>query len=99
MKKIIAIGMLLLVPQIAAARVYMCVDHETGETSFTDKACESAATREEVRVDPANLESGKGYARRPAAKTWSSEADRRKSGLQYNEDRRSIYNNSTASVD
>ena len=91
---------LLLVPQLAAARVYMCVDPETGKTSFTDKACEKAASREEVRVSSTNLDSGSRSARGGAAKTWNSQRDTRKTGNDYNAQRRGLYeNNPTASAD
>jgi hypothetical protein len=90
MKQLLVIA-LLLMPQLAAARVYMCVDQATGETSFTDKACETVSSREEVRVDPPNLNSGKTYIRPPKQKTWRSEADTRKTGLDYNADRRTSY--------
>jgi hypothetical protein len=96
MKNLMVISLLLLLPQVAAAKVYMCVDHVTGKTSFTDKACEVAGTREEVRVDPANLDSGSRYARPSKPKTWRSEADTRKTGADYNADRRSLYESKTA---
>ncbi len=81
---------LLLLPQLASARIYMCVDHETGNATFTDRACESSGSREEVRVDPMNLESGKRTDTKVVEKTWSSEQETRKSGLQYNAERRSL---------
>jgi hypothetical protein len=91
---------LLLVPQLAAARVYMCVDPETGKTSFTDKACEKAASREEVRVGSTNLDSGSRSARRGSSKTWNSQRETRKTGNDYNAERRELYkNNPTASAD
>jgi hypothetical protein len=93
MKPLILAALLLLLPQFAAARVYMCVDQVTGKTSFTDKACETASVREEVRVDTANLDSGQRYGAAPKPKTWRSQADIRKSGLDYNAERRSLYNN------
>ena len=68
---------LLLIPQIAAARVYMCVDPATGNTSFTDKACEDTAAREEVRVDGTNLDSGARSKSGAKAKTWNSEREQR----------------------
>lgn len=98
MKKIMVMAMLLLVPQLAAARVYMCVDHNTGETSFTDKACATAGAREEVRVQPANLDSGSRYAAKAKPKTWRSEADTRKTGLDYNADRRSAYESKMTAI-
>ncbi len=99
MKRLMVITLLLLVPQLATARVYMCVDQATGRTSFTDKACETASVREEVRVDTANLDSGKSYAAPAKRKTWRSQADTRKTGADYNAERRSLYQNkATAST-
>ena len=57
--------LVLMLPQAAAARVYMCVDPQTGKTSFTDKACAETSTGEEVRVNGANYSSGRKNA--PAA--------------------------------
>ncbi|MCB1703770.1 MAG: DUF4124 domain-containing protein [Halioglobus sp.] len=95
----IVIALLLMGPQLAAARVYMCTDHATGATTFTDTACETASSREEVRVDPANLDSGTRYVAPAKQKTWRSEADIRKSGVEYNAERRSVYENkATAST-
>jgi hypothetical protein len=91
---------MLLLPQLATARVYMCVDEISGKTSFTDKACETSAVREEVRVQAANLDSGARSAAPAKEKTWRSQADSRKSGLDYSEERRSIYEHrATASTD
>lgn len=95
MKQLMVIALLLL-PELAAARVYMCVDPITGQTLFTDKACASDSSREEVRVDPANLDSGRRYAQPARQKTWRSEADTRKTGLDYNADRRSAYESKAA---
>lgn len=100
MKKSIVIGMLLLVSQGATARVYMCVDAKTGSTSFTDKACEVTSVREEVRVDATNLDSGSRSRGGSKRKTWRSEEETRKTGLDYNNERRDLYGNSaTASSD
>jgi hypothetical protein len=100
MKKLIVIGILLLVPQLSAARVYMCVDSKTGKTSFTDKACQTTSVGEEVRVDATNLDSGSRARRGSKTKTWRSEEETRKTGLEYNNERRDIYDNSaTASSD
>lgn len=99
MNKLILLLALLLVPQLASARVFMCVDLDTGDTSFTDKACETAALREEVRVDPTNLDSGGRAAAKPREKTWRSEEETRKTGLDFNASRRGIYENrATAST-
>ena len=93
MKRIIVIAVVLLLPQVASARVYMCVDHVTGATSFTDKACETVSSREEVKVDAANLDSGGRYQAAAKKKTWRSQQDKRKTGMDYNAERRSIYEN------
>jgi hypothetical protein len=93
MKTLTLMALLLLVPQLASARVYMCVNQETGEASFTDRACETASSREEVRVETANLDSGKSYARPAKPKAWRSETDTRKTGMDYNAERRSLYAN------
>lgn len=85
--------LLLLLPQMAAAGVYMCVDPETGKTSFTDKACAKATAREEVRVGATNLDSGSRTRRGSGSKTWNSQRDTRKSGIDYNDQRRSLYEN------
>lgn len=92
--------LLVLIPQLASAKVYMCVDPATGKTSFTDKACATVASREEVRVGTTNLNSGSRSGRAGSTKTWTSDRDTRKSGLDYNTQRRVIYdNNPTASTD
>lgn len=91
MKKLTLIALLLLVPQLAVARVYMCLDQATGETSFTDKACERASVGEEVRVEAVNLNSGQTHGAPAKPKTWSSQADTRKTGIDYSAERRSLY--------
>lgn len=91
MSRVMVIALLLLVPQFATAKVYMCVDQATGQTTFTDKACDTASSREEVRVSSANLNSGKNYAVPAKPKTWRSQADTRKSGADYNAERRNLY--------
>ena len=84
----------LLVPlaQAASARVYMCVDPQTGATSFTDKACSKSTSGEEVRVDAANYASGRTTRTAPGGpKVWNSHRDDRKTGRDYNDDRRRLY--------
>ena len=99
MKKLVFTALLLLVPQLAAARVYMCVDDATGQTIFTDQACDTASRREEVRVPTSNLDSGQNYAEPSAQKTWRSEADTRKTGTDYNAEQRRLYeSNATAAA-
>ncbi len=91
--------LLLLLPQLAAARVYMCVDQATGRTSFSDKGCEATASTAEVRVPPANVDSGRRTAESEAPKTWRSDVDTRKTGRDYNAERRSLGDNrATASL-
>lgn len=90
MQKIIIMALLLGVSQVTAARVYMCVDENTGEAYFTDAGCSTNSTREEVRVKPANLDSGKRYVKSGKRKTWNSERDERKTGLDYNAERRAL---------
>jgi uncharacterized protein DUF4124 len=82
---------LLLVPQLAAARVYMCVDPATGKKSFTDRGCEQVAVREEVRVDPANLNSGSRTEVKRREQTWVTDRDTRKTGRDYANERRRLY--------
>jgi len=88
--------LMLLLPQLAAAGVYMCVDEITGKTSFTDKGCQTTASREEVKVPPANANSG---SRTQAIesikeKTWVSDRDTRKTGRDYTAERRKLADNS-----
>jgi len=98
MNRVLVFALMLSVSQFAAAGMYMCVDEATGETSFTDKACESEGTREEIRVNPINPGSDS-KARHAGKKTWRSEADVRKTGSDYNAQRRSLYENeATAST-
>ena len=84
--------LLVLLPQLAAARVYMCVDPQTGNTSFTDKACVKSTAGEEVRVDGANYSSGRQNQAGPTGpKVWNSHRDERKTGRDYNDERRRLY--------
>ena len=90
---------LLLLPQVAAARVYMCVDPATGTKSFTDHGCQASSSREEVRIQATNANSGSRTARSNSVKTWVSDRDTRKTGREYSaERRRLIENNATASA-
>ena len=85
---------LLLAPfsQGALGRVYMCVDPETGATSFTDKACAESSPGEEVRVNTTNYESGRRTASTSRGpKVWNSHRDSRKTGREYNDERRRMY--------
>lgn len=92
MKRILLFAMILLLPQVATARMYMCVDESTGETTFTDRACEAASSGEEIRVNPIN--SGEqGKQRGGKRKVWRSDAESRKTGTEYNSKHRSLYEN------
>ncbi|MEM8562338.1 MAG: DUF4124 domain-containing protein [Pseudomonadota bacterium] len=93
---------LLLVPTLASARVFMCVDETTGKTVFTDQACNGADMREEVKVQNTNTTSGSREkpAKNVRAKVWLSDRDTRKSGRDYrSEGRESEPSHSTASVE
>ncbi|MCB1676100.1 MAG: DUF4124 domain-containing protein [Halioglobus sp.] len=98
MKRVLS--MFLLLPQLAGAGVYMCVDPASGKTTFTDVACRNnAAAEEEVKVQSTNLASGRRSARPAAAGTWRSDRDTRKSGMDYNRERGGLYDNeATAGV-
>jgi hypothetical protein len=99
MKKLLILLLLLPLSQVATARVYMCVDPETGVTSFTDKACVKSTTGEEVRVDAANYESGRSAGRGASGpKVWNSHRDQRKTGRDYNDERRSLSENKTSAT-
>lgn len=81
---------LLLLPQLAAARVFMCVDEATGRTSFSDKGCQTTASQEEVRVEASNVFSGSRTAEAPAPKAWVSDRDTRKTGRDYSAEKSSL---------
>ncbi|MCB1700162.1 MAG: DUF4124 domain-containing protein [Pseudomonadales bacterium] len=74
---------LLLLPSVAMARVYMCVDPATGTKSFSDTGCDTVAVQEEVRVQVTNLASGRKTGAPVQKKTWVSDRDTRKTGLDY----------------
>ena len=95
----ILVLVLLLVPQLVLARVYMCLDPATGKTSFSDTGCKSLATHEEVKVQVTNVTSGSRTAADPPPKTWTSDLDTRKTGLDYSAQQRGIKGNkATASA-
>ena len=92
LRRLSVLFLLVLLPQVGAARVYMCVDPQTGNTSFTDKACAKAAPGEEVRVDGANYSSGRhNQAASTGPRVWNSHRDERKTGRDYNDQRRRLY--------
>jgi len=79
---------LLLLPQLSAAAVYMCVDPQTGKKSFTDRACDESASREQLHVDSANTASGAKTSRRSGNQTWNSQRDSTRDGRDYRQDER-----------
>tara|TARA_R110002110_G_scaffold406421_1_gene626462 strand:- start:294992 stop:295303 length:312 start_codon:yes stop_codon:yes gene_type:complete len=95
----IVLMVMLLVPQLALAKVYMCTDPHTGKSTFTDKGCETLTATEEVKVTTTNVTSGRNTAAKVSDKSWNSDRDARKSGREYNDQRRSVYEGSaTAAV-
>ncbi len=67
---------------------------------FGDFKGQTTSVGEEVRVDATNMDSGSRSSRGSKKKTWRSEEETRKTGLEYNNERRDIYDNSaTASSD
>jgi hypothetical protein len=92
MKRVLVIAMMLLLPQLAVAGMYMCVDEATGVTTFTDKACPTSNAGEEIRVNSINYDESH-KPRRARQKTWRSDAEDRKTGTQYNAQHRSMYDN------
>jgi hypothetical protein len=96
--KILLLLALMGISQLAAARVFICVDPDTGKKTFTDTGCQTTATQEQLRVNPTNLSSGSRSAKKSATKVWNSERDTRKSAVDYNEQQRPDgYNEATAS--
>ena len=81
---------LLLLPQLASAKVFMCVDPATGKKTFSDKGCQTSATREEVRIQTTNVESGRRTAGPADTKTWVSDRDTRKTGRDYFAEKRDL---------
>jgi hypothetical protein len=90
MVRVWVFALLLSASQLAAARMYMCVDEATGETSFTDRACENPGSREEIRVNPINPGASSKRAS-STQKTWRSQAEVRKTGSDYNAEQRDLY--------
>jgi hypothetical protein len=90
---------LLLLPQLAAAGVYMCKDPVTGKTSFSDKGCATTASQEEIRIQSTNVDSGRRTADPAARKAWVSDRDTRKTGRDYFAEKRELLaNRATASA-
>lgn len=91
MSRVLVVVLLLLLPQLASARMYLCVDEATGEATFTDKGCETSGTREEIRVNKINPGAGEAKKNYRARKVWRNDADVRKTGTEFNEERRALY--------
>jgi hypothetical protein len=95
----VLIVVLLLLPQLAAAGVFMCVDPATGATSFSDKGCAASAAQEEVKVEATNVFSGSRTSEAPKRKTWVSDRDTRKTGRDYSAGKSELLpNKATASA-
>ena len=75
--------LLCLLPQLAAARVFMCVDPATGKTTLTDRGCDPVATREEMRVNPTNGEAKPNGGSAPAREAWVSDRESRRTARDY----------------
>ena len=84
--------LLLLLPQLVSAKVYICVDEVSGKKSFTDKGCETAASRAEVKVPPTNVNSGSREAVSTSTRqsAWISDRDTRKTGRDYSAEKRRV---------
>lgn len=80
--------LLLLVPQLATAGVYLCVDPQTGKKTFTDRACEQEAVGEQLRVESAQSGASRGSSRKSNDKTWNSQRDERIDGREYRQEER-----------
>ena len=91
MGRVLVFVMVLLLPQVASARMYMCVDEATGATSFTDRQCDTSGSREEIRVNKLNPGSGTAKKNTPRPKAWRSQTDTRKTGTDFNAQRRALY--------
>ena len=95
----VLILVLSMLPQLAAAGVFMCVDPATGATSFSDTGCATSAVQEEVKVEAANVSSGSRTDKAPKRKTWASDKDTRKTGRDYTAEKRDqLPNKATASA-
>lgn len=69
----------LLIPQLAVADIFICTDPNTGQKSFTDKACPKLTAGKKVKVVPTNF--GGGVHRKAGAQTWNSDLDTSVSGV------------------
>ena len=92
MKQLMVMMVVIMLPLPVRADLYMCVDPETGATSFTDIACKGAASPQEIKVNAINP-GGTRQASHPRTrdKTWRSQLDARKTGTDFNSERRASY--------
>ncbi len=72
---------LMLLPQVGAAGVFMCVDPVTGKKTFTDKACPKQGTGEKVKIQTTNF--GQGVVDTANRGTWKSHRDTSRSGREH----------------
>ena len=83
---------MLLLPLVGRADLLMCVDPQTGATSFTDKACQVTASQQEIKVNTVNPGGSQQASRHPERnKAWRSQLDVRKTGTDFNSERRALY--------
>jgi hypothetical protein len=65
---------LLFIPQLALAEIYVCVDPVTGKKSFTDMACDVHRTGDEIKIKQGNFgSSGSGQKSSRGQKAWRSQ--------------------------
>ncbi len=76
MTRLIALLLLMLATQNAAAKIYRCVDPATGQATFTDVACaDNRSSSDRVRTSQGNF-GDHGGLREPQGKyqkTWVSQ--------------------------
>jgi hypothetical protein len=76
MSRLIALLLLMLATQGAAAKIYRCVDPATGQATFTDVACaENRSSSDQVRAAQGNFGDRGGF-QEPTdkyRKTWRSQ--------------------------
>jgi hypothetical protein len=66
--------LLLSLSPLIRAEIFVCVDPATGEKSFTDKACGSHGTGDEVRIKKGNFGANGGTPdRNSGTKAWRSQ--------------------------
>ena len=66
--------LLLFLSPLLSAEIFVCVDPATGEKSFTDKACGSHGTGDEVKIKKGNFgASGGTRDKTSGTKAWRSQ--------------------------